>query len=300
MTDDNRSLAEWAALEAQETSPAAVTEQAPREAIPEPEPVEPAAPEVVAEEPTPQEEAAAVEEQPAPEAPAVKKPQPLPKWMKDRIGEESGKRHEAERRAAEEKARADAAEAALEAMRRRGAGEEPVTETPPPVRPAEGYVPATEVETRARQLAAEQAFNDRANASYREGKKVYQDFDEAVGTLAALNAVQRRDFQEAALATGAAHDVIYHLGSNPEEAQAILADLASGSVAKATAAMTKIATKVAATRAAPKKAAEGVSKAPAPIKPVGGSAVPVVDLDKMSDDDFTSELNKKARENGWW
>lgn len=307
MTDDNRSLAEWAASEVQEPQPPTPQAAAPTapeiEAVPETIPAA-EVPAVEAEAEVSQPEVPAEEPAPVAEETKAKKPQPLPKWMRDRLAEQTAKQRESERVAAEQQARADAAEAALEAMRRKGAapaGEAPAPVPEPKKGAPEGFVPATEVDARARQLAAEQAFNDRANASYYEGKKAYSDFDDAVGTLAAMNAVQRRDFQEAALASGAAHDVIYHLGSNPEEAQTILGYLAAGNVAKAAADMKEIAIKSAAAKAAPAPKKENkVSGAPAPIKPVGGSAVPSVDLDKASDDDFTAELNKRARENGWW
>jgi hypothetical protein len=304
MTDENRSLAEWAASEANDGHPVV---EAPAPEIPEHIP-EPAVEEVPIVEEAPVDGSveaqpeSVVEETPAEPVPQ-KKPQPLPKWMKDRLAEITAKQHEADRRAAEEKARADASEAALEALRRKAAAGEPLSPDPvvePAPKAPDGFVPATEVDSRARQIAAEQAFNARADASYHEGKKVYPDFDDAVGTLAAMSAIQRRDFQEAALATGAAHDVIYHLGSNPEEAQAVLSDLASGSIAKATAEMTKIATKIAASKSARPTPKNEISAAPAPIRPVGGSAVPHVDLDKASDDDFTTELDKRARAHGWW
>lgn len=248
-------------------------------------------------------EQAAEEETAKPAEPSAKpkKQQPLPDWMKRRFAEQTAAQREAERRAQEASARAEVAEAALEAIRKRNPSAEgdPAPIDKQPAIP-EGYVPRDAVHREAERIASEQKFNADADAAYYAGKQNYTDFDDALAPLQMLGIAGRRDFQEAALATEAAPDVLYHLGNNPDEASKILGFLKAGQHAKATAEMTKIAVTMKASKAATAKAKTVPSKAPAPIRPVGGSAIPSVDLDKMTDDDFTREFDNKARANGWY
>jgi hypothetical protein len=351
MAGEDRGLAEWAAAEVlAETPPAPVVPAAPAPepvvveppaAIVEPVPAEPAPAEdsPPTPPPTPPTEVVAAEPEPEPEptaapaptpAPAKGKIQPLPEWMKDRLGESTAKQRAAEAKAAEEEARAKVLEAENRALRDRLAagGVTPPEPTPEPVPPAAaaptpapaparaaapapaptpaappaGFVPISQVQAEAARIAAENAFNEKANAAYEAGLKAYPDFKEAVGILQEVGLAGRVDFQQAAMATGSMADVIHHLGSNPDEANRIRLSLAAGDTAKAVADMTKIAISIDAQKAArlvaetrkPKSSA-----APAPIRPVGGSALPPqVDMDKLGDDEFTVELNKMLREKG--
>lgn len=243
-----------------------------------------------------------------PKAPK-RKPQPLEPWIKERIGEETGKRREAERKAAEAEARAAVLAAETEALRKRLAnptapdaeGKPTATLTAsetPAARP--DYVPASEVEARAAKLAAEREMNAKADQTYYAGKAAYSDFEDAIAPLQEMGAFSRPDFYEAVFATEAPQDVLYHLGSNPNEGSRILGLLKSGQMMKAAAELTRLESRLSGEKAAAKAAVAKGTKAPAPIKPVGGSAIPSVDITKMDDDDFTSELNKRARANGWW
>jgi hypothetical protein len=94
--------------------------------------------------------------------------------------------------------------------------------------------------------------------------------------------------------------VLYELGTDPDRASQILGYLRTGNTAKATAEMTKIAMGVEQRKsvaARPKKTP--VSQVPAPIRPVGGSALPAVDLEKADDETFDRELSKMLAAKGW-
>jgi hypothetical protein len=309
MSDENedRSLAQWAA-EGVEPEPAPVVPKAPEpvaEAVPEPEASE-AAPEPA--------EAADGEHEPVAEPavaespkPAKGKIKPLEPWVKERLGEMTAKQRDAERRAAEAEARANVAIAESEALRKRiqaapapeGKESEPSAVVPLNRQSDPSLVPASEVEARAQRLATEREMNARADQAYYAGKAQYSDFDDAIAPLQEMGAFANKGFYDALFASGAEPDVLYHLGSNPNEASKIVGLIKSGNVTKATAEMTKIATAIEAKKAAPKPAPK-TSQAPAPIKPVGGSALPSVDLDKADDETFTAEFEKKAKTNGWW
>lgn len=349
MAGEERGLAEWAAAEVlSETPPAPVVPATP---APTPEPVvvepvavvvepAPAEPVVVEEpvvapepEPTPAPEPVAAEPEPAPApapAPTKGKIQPLPDWMKDRLGESTAKQRAAEAKATEETAARQVAEAENRALRERlaaagiaqpAAAPEPAPEPAPPAavapqpapapiaaRPAAptspppGFVPVSQVQAEAQRIANEQAFNEKANAQYEAGIKAYPDFKEAVTMIQDVGLASRLDFMQAAMATGSMADVIHHLGGNPDVANSVLRTLVAGDTAKAVADMTKIAVSIDAQKAA-RLVAENKkpksSAAPAPIRPVGGSALPPqVDMDKLGDDEFTIELNKMLQSKG--
>jgi hypothetical protein len=77
-------------------------------------------------------------------------------------------------------------------------------------------------EQRARDLAAVQQFDVRANQSYNEGKQLYGDFDNALTDLRANFGPQDKDFVEAVLDTGAGAQVLYEMGKKPEVAARLL------------------------------------------------------------------------------
>jgi len=298
MSDEDRSLAEWAAKDVGDEPRAAASEPV--------EPITPVAEAVVetAEATEPVAEPVAAEEpeadpQPVPEPAKGKKVTPLPAWMKERLAEQTAKQREAERLAVDAEARAKVAQAELEDLRRQHAsGETPLVK--PSAAPTADYVPRSEVERLATEKSRMDAFNAQADQAYFAGKASYKDFDEALQPLTAMGALQRLDFQEAALATGSAHDVLYELGTDPDRASQILGYLRTGNTAKATAEMTKIAIGVEQRKAAatkPKKTP--VSQVPAPIRPVGGSAMPTVDLEKADDATFDRELSKMLAAKGW-
>lgn len=284
-----------------ETSAAAV-ESVPAAAA---EPVPEATPElaaVVAEEPAvtgdpdPVAEDPAVDPVPAAAAPA-KKAKGIEPWMQKRLDEQTARQRQAEREAEEAKRANQVLQATIDALRKTP-GAEAVPDAQAPEVPPRGYVRQEDVLAEAARIARDNEFNGRANQAFLAGKAAFPDFEEALQPLQAMGAIQRFDFQEAALATESAPEVLHYLGSNPEEASKILDSLKNGRGMQAVAAMTKIATRLVAEKAAAAKKA--ISKAPAPIAPVGGSAVPVFDAEKANMDQYSEFFDKKARAKGWY
>lgn len=167
-------------------------------------------------------------------------------WFQKRIGELTREKYEAKRAADDARAEADRLRQAL-AQGQQGD-------------PQQGD--QQDVETRARQIAdqrvAEQRFNDSCNKVYEAGKAEFQDFDRAVSNLQMVGA--SRDFLELATTSDAGHKLLHHLGSDLDEAARILA-LPPIQMARE---LTKLEFKLSQPAAKPP-----VSKAPAPIKPLG-------------------------------
>jgi hypothetical protein len=100
----------------------------------------------------------------------------------------------------------------------------------PPAAAAAPQADLSLVETRARELAAAQRFNDQCNDAATAGRQEFTDFDTRVNALVQL--VDRSDansvsaynqFLSAALETGAAPRLIHELGGDLNEASRILA-----------------------------------------------------------------------------
>lgn len=128
--------------------------------------------------------------------------------------------------------------------------------------PAGKFVPVTVVNDLVRQeaakLAADDRFNADCNAAFEQGTKQFTDFEDAMANFNALGGLER-DVIEDALATGAAHQVLYELGTNPDRAAKLLKMPSKQRVAE----FTKMTLKT-----APKPQ---VSGAVPPIKPLGGN-----------------------------
>ncbi len=125
------------------------------------------------------------------------------------------------------------------------------------------FVPVNVVNDLVRQeaakLTADRQFDNDCNAAFEQGTKAFPDFEDAMANFNALGGLER-DVIEDALATGAAHRVLYELGSNPDRAAKLLKMPSKQRVAE----FTKMTLK-----AAPK---QQVSGAAPPIKPLGGNA----------------------------
>jgi hypothetical protein len=204
------------------------------------------------------EEPEQVEEQPKPE----KKKTP---WELRRINEETNKRREAEKRLAE-------AEAELKRLRNGAAAT--TTEDPNTV-----DVEAIRTQERDR-IRLEEAgrleterFNAACNATFDKGVAAFgADFENAAATLSQAlgDEIQRRpEFLQAITELDNGHQVYYELSRNPEEAERLLR-LPSVKMALEIAKMSANVTKP-----APKP----ISRAPAPVAPVGGVAKPSVRLE---------------------
>lgn len=202
-----------------------------------PEPVEPVDPEPEA----PETAAAAPAE---PEKPKVKP------WFQERIDKLTREKHEEK-----------TARAALEARLAELAPEQGEKQTFDPA----NFDTLVKQEA-ARQIAAEKT-KERGQGFVNAGVKEYGDggFTEKCNMVAAMGAGDSPEFM--AIITDPeiipdGHKVVAALADNPEEAQRILAL----EPIKMAAALTRFA------NAAPPKAPAALSSAPAPIKPVGGSA----------------------------
>lgn len=171
-----------------------------------------------------------------------------------------------------EKARADAAEAALEAARKGG------TIIPPSGTPE--FEAA--VNARAGAQAATLAFNAKCNRIAAEGSEKWKDFDASVATWKRLGELTV-PIVEAADETGHAAEIIYELGRQPAEAERILKLTPVQQIA----AIVKFGQKYGATPAGVTTARE-ISGAPEPIRvAVGGGAakpatVTLYDTDKLT------------------
>lgn len=135
----------------------------------------------------------------------------------------------------------------------------------------------------------QQSFNDTCNAIYSEGDAKYTGkddeitFREALAQLGMVGEIPAH-FIEAATAFENGHDVLYHLGANPDTA----AELLSLPPVKLAIRMSDIA------RDMKKPATKPVSRTAAPIKPVSGTARADIDLRTASLDDFMAARDRAA------
>lgn len=163
-------------------------------------------------------------------------------WFQKRIGELTREKYEARRAADDARAEADRLRQAI-AQGQQGDHQEH---------------PAFDVKAEARKLVAEERFNEACNKVYETGKSEFKDFDDAVKNLQMVGA--NRDFLELATTSDAGHKLLHHLGTDLDEAARILA-LSPVQMARE---LTRLEIKLS-QPAAPKP----VSKAPAPITPLG-------------------------------
>jgi hypothetical protein len=214
-------------------------------------------PEGEAEQPETPEEPEKPEEQPKPE----KKKTP---WELRRINEETNKRREAEKRLAE-------AEAELKRLRspKPASTEEPEHLDVEAIRAQERDRIRLE---EAGRLETER-FNAACNQVYEKGVAAFgADFDNATATLSQAlgDEMQKRpEFLQAITELDNGHQVYYELSRNPEEAERLL----RMSPVKMALEIAKMSANVS------KPAPKPISKAPAPVAPVGGTAKPSVRLE---------------------
>lgn len=143
-----------------------------------------------------------------------------------------------------------------------------------------------QIEQRARQIAEAQAFNERCNKVYDEGKKL-DGFQDAVKVLAdEIPLFDRKgrptEVMQVLMESEKPAALIHHLGKNPDVA-AELADLTPTQLARR---LDRIERDLTAT---PKP-----SKAPAPIEPIGSGKTPIVDLSSASMEDYIKLRQKQG------
>jgi hypothetical protein len=229
--------------------------------------------------PAPVEPAAVTDPAAPPVTPADNKT--TPEWAQKRINDLTARRYEAERLAEAAEAKAKNAEARAAALL------EQIAKTPaattPAAAPAPAPVPLAEDEIEKRALVKAQAiaqankFNETCNTIVDTGKKEYKDWDDAVKNLTMVGAIGdptkvSPEFLETVVELKNPHQILHHLGMNPEEAAKI-----AGMAPK------KMALELARVEASLlNKPVEKtpVSGAPAPVIPINGKgAVGAVALD---------------------
>ena len=224
-----------------------------------------------------------------------KKDQP-PEWVRKRLGALSAQRNAEAERAAAAEARAAAAEALLAAQGLK-AGEEEGGET---LKPKDRVYTQAELEAeatkRAESIAATQAFNNQCNNLFQQGAKAYGEeaFDANLQNLRDVGVISPDDlgFVRDALETEAPEKVLFHLGQNPDEALKI----AGLSPTKRAVALDRLAVQLSTEKP---KASKPVSKAPAPIAPVGTNrSAKEIDISdpNISDEDFFREMERLDRQ----
>ena len=267
-------LAEDAAKEAaraaaQTPTPAPVVDPTPE---PEPEPVE----------------ASEGTEQPA-EPITPKEPKSPVKQLQGRVGFLTKQLHEKTARETELASQVEAMRALLEAQ----GVPEGSTPSIPAAPSVNGSRPLTQADVmaQAEAIADAKAFNATAETIYNSGKEKFGDWQDSVDNLNAVG-LMTRPLIEAAAETGAAAEVIRHLGQDLDEASRI----ASLPPVRMAVEVAKLAGKL----ITPKTRA--ISNAPAPVSPVKGSAAaPAADLRKIADaDDMTAWVAaRKAAGDRW-
>lgn len=145
-----------------------------------------------------------------------------------------------------------------------------------------------QVEIRAKQLAAQNAFNERGNQVYRDGVKAFPDFDSKLAALNELGGISPQ-LQDAACEAGDAHKILHYLGKNLDEAERIM----KMPPAAMGAALAKIDGKIN-TPSPPKPQ----SKAPPPIKPLAGKGTLELDDEKMPLAEYMKREDARWRERG--
>ncbi|WP_242176583.1 hypothetical protein [Pseudomonas sp. MONT-RG-20F-20-E-7-02] len=198
-------------------------------------------------------------------------------WALKRIGALTAKTHQTERELQAAKGEAERYRLLVEQMQR---GEE----TAPVNVPGEPQDIDALVNKRAAELSQQQAMQERGQSVAKVGAESFPDFDGAVKTLDALGITNEQ--VQSLLGMDDAHKVIYSLGKNPDEAVRIL----SLSPLQQGRELERLAAKP--LPVAPPKA---VSKAPAPIAPIDGTAAGEVDPSKLSMADWAKWREKTAK-----
>jgi hypothetical protein len=143
------------------------------------------------------------------------------------------------------------------------------------------------VNGRVAQRLAAHAFNARSNAVHAAGVKAFPDFEDRVGRLQALGVLHPRDprLLAAVLETEAPHKVLHHLGGDPQAA----AHVARMAPVPQAAALARLALRVSQPGYRP------VSRAPAPISPIGGATARRFDPtdESIPIEDWVREMDKR-------
>jgi hypothetical protein len=147
--------------------------------------------------------------------------------IKARMDELTAEKWSKHREAAAAEARARIAEQGLAEANARlaaygAAGQQPMGAPLQAPHPS-GRETAAEIEARAQELARSQMFNEKCADVYRNGCSQFPDFQTKLGELNRMvGGNLPREFVEAALATGKAHEAIYKVASDPSIADRVM------------------------------------------------------------------------------
>lgn len=165
-------------------------------------------------------------------------------WVQRRIDQLTKEKHEANRRADDAEARATQRETQS-------------YEAPKPLA-------ATDIDRAVDQRLKQRDFDAACNKVFEAGKSEFSDFDSSLKTFAMLGGAPP-EFLEAVTSLDQGHKVIHHLGANPEAAERLLS-----------LPPLKMALELARLEATLGTAKPvSVSRAPAPITPIGSKSSPV-------------------------
>lgn len=195
-------------------------------------------------------------------------------WFQTRIDELTRARHEERRRAEEAQQRLAQYEQQFAQVQQ---GFDPEQQP-------NQFDVRTLAQQEASRMLAEQRFNDQCNKVYTDGKAAFPDFDQSVANLQMLGV--SREFLELTTTSDAGAKLLQHLGTDLDEA----ARIASLSPVQMARELTRLEFKLS-QPAAPKP----VSKAPAPITPLGSSATNDVDPTRMSDAEWYAHRQKTRK-----
>lgn len=193
-------------------------------------------------------------------------------WFQKRISEVTREKYEAKRQADES---AQEVQRLTEQLARIQAGD------------TDGEQPDVQrlARAEAEKIVAERSFNERCNKVHADGTKEFPDFGQTVSNLQMVGANQQ--FWDLATESDAAAKLLHHLGQDLDEA-ARIASLPPVQMARE---LTKLEYKLA-QAPAPKP----VSKAPAPVKPIGSGGVTEAGLrDDLPIDEWMRRNNTRKR-----
>lgn len=187
------------------------------------------------------------------EQPAEQKPNRIPDSVQRRINELTRQKHEAQRQNDELRHQVE--------QLRQGDQTQP-------------QQTAQDPQQIAQQIVQRQNFDAACNRVYEQGKAQFSDFDSAVANLSVLGV--QPEFLEAVTSMDNPHGILYALAADLDDAARIMSlpPVLQGRE------LERLSIKAAAPASAP------VSKAPAPITPVDGSASVNTDPEKMTTEEW--------------
>lgn len=153
----------------------------------------------------------------------------VPDWFQKRFNELAGQRNGAVRLAEEAEERAKSAEARnadlIKQMAKNTPGTPPIASLIPPTVVTDEEIDRRALE-KAKNIARTDRFNETCNGVAETGKKEFKDWDDALKNLALVGAIGdptkvSSEFLETVVELKNPHQILHHLGTNPEEAARI-------------------------------------------------------------------------------